>query len=656
MHTRLVLVVLACVIAITQAQTIVKVVIDSADHTTLEALVIKAELVDALVVTSLSTLFAPTDTAFTTDLETIPATLKTKLTDDPINANHKALLQDVLKQHVISAAARILAADLPATAASKVTLSIGNPLTVKNVAPQIKAGDVEATVSPADINATNGVVHVIDKVLFPASCYRTVVGVANGSTDHTTLVGLLTAADLVATLSNDTVGTGYTVFAPTNAAFAKIDTAITNCLRLSANKDHLVNLLKYHVVGSTVVASGLADGDSITSLDTAADKYKYASTGNTLTPFDGTASKITTTNLLATNGVVHVIDTVLIPKGLIAKLVCPSVVTVVVESAAHETLEALVIRADLATALAATNTQFTVFAPTDTAFTALPAGDLKSKLTADPIGANHKALLQDVLKFHVISAATATLQADVVALVSLLPVDRVSTAVAVAGRPDAMVGVAGTVDVTVTTFDLTAPNGVVHVIGSVLLPPSCSRTVVGIATTSTDHTTLVALLTAADLVATLSIDTVDTGYTVFAPTNAAFAKIDAATVTCLSLPANKDHLVSLLKYHVVGSTVVAGGLTDGMEITSLDTNSTKYKFASSGNTLTSDGTAAKIITTDLLATNGVVHIIDTVLIPKGFVANLGCGTPAPSVSSASSSSSSLAIVALAATVAFAMFT
>jgi len=606
------------------------------------------------VTTTKFTLFAPTDAAFTA----LPAgDLKSKLTADPIGANHKALLQDVLKFHVISAATATLQADVVALAAATEfqTMSAGNKLTLKAAAPEIKAGTVDVTVATFDQMAPdNGVVHVIGTVLLPLSCSRTVVGIATGSADHTELVKLLTAADLVTTLSIDVVTTGYTVFAPTNAAFAKIDTAITNCLRLPANKDHLVSLLEYHVVGSTVVASGLADGDTITSLNTAADKYTYASTGKTLTPLDGTASKITAPDLLASNGVVHVIDTVLIPKGLIAKLVCPSVVTVVVNSTDHNTLEALVIRADLATALAVTTTKFTLFAPTDAAFTALPAGDLKSKLTADPIGANHKALLQDVLKFHVISAATATMASGLPATATA--VETLSTGNKLTLKAAAPQIKAGTVDVTVTTFDLTAPNGVVHIIGTVLLPPSCSRTVVGIATTSTDHTTLVALLTAADLVATLSIDTVDTGYTVFAPTNAAFAKIDAATVTCLSLPANKDHLVSLLKYHVVGSTVVAGGLTDGMEITSLDTNSTKYKFASSGNTLTSDGTAAKIITTDLLATNGVVHIIDTVLIPKGFVANLGCGTPAPSVSSASSSSSSLAIVALAATVAFAMFT
>jgi len=493
---------------------------------------------------------------------------------------------------------------------------------LKATAPQITAGTVSATVSTFDLTASNGVMHVIGSVLLPTSCSRTVVGIATGSADHTALVQLLTAADLVATLSIDTVGTGYTVFAPTNAAFARIETAILICLGLPANKVHLVNLLKYHVVGSTVVSGSLTDGMEITSLDRTYDKYKFASEGNTLIPLDVTASKITTTDLLASNGVVHIIDTVLIPKGLIAKLVRPSVVTVVAGSTAHKMLEALVIRADLATALAATNTQFTVFAPTDAAFTALPAGDLKSKLTADPISANHKALLQDVLKFHVISGATATLQADVVALTAATEVQTMSAGNKLILKATAPQITAGTVSATVSTFDLTASNGVMHVIGSVLLPPSCSRTVVDIATGSLDHTTLVQLLAAADLVATLSIDTVGTGYTVFAPTNTAFAKIETAILICLRLPANKVHLVNLLKYHVVGSTVVAGSLTDGMEITSLDRTYDKCKFASEGTLTQLDGTASKITTTDLLATNGVVHIIDTVIIPKGLIAKL----------------------------------
>jgi len=324
MHTRLVLVALACAIANTQAAshggvttTVVEVVVNSTSHTTLEALVKSAGLVSALEATATKfTLFAPTDDAF----KAVPAgDLKTKLTTDPVHSNHKALLQDVLKQHVISATDRIMAADLPAMAAEKTTLSPGNPLTVKAAAPQIKAGAAEAKVVTADISVGNGVVHVIDKVLLPASCSRTVVGIATGSANHKELVKLLTAADLVATLSIDTPKTGYTVFAPTDEAFAKLDKKILECLAKTENKALLANLLKYHVVGSTVVAGDLTDKQEIGSLDTAATKYTFSSSTTTLTS-DGKASKITATDLLATNGVVHIIDTVLIPKGF----VCPA--------------------------------------------------------------------------------------------------------------------------------------------------------------------------------------------------------------------------------------------------------------------------------------------------------------------------------------------
>jgi len=169
----------------------------------------------------------------------------------------------------------------------------------------------------------NGHLYTIGSVLLPPSCKRTVADIAIGSKDHTELVKLLTTSELVAVLNNNAVGIGYTVFAPTNAAFAKIDTATMSCLGLPENKAHLENLLKYHVVAQTVVASNLTDGREITSLDEAADKYTYASAG-TLTPLEGTASKITTTDLLATNGVVHVIDAVLIPKGFVG---CPTVTT-----------------------------------------------------------------------------------------------------------------------------------------------------------------------------------------------------------------------------------------------------------------------------------------------------------------------------------------
>ena len=87
-----------------------------------------------------------------------------------------------------------------------------------------------------------------------------------------------------------------------------------------------------------------------------------------------------------------------------------------------------------------------------------------------------------------------------------------------------------------------------HVVDSVLLPPSATRTVVSIATGSApEFSTLVALLTAADLVTTLSADGIDNAFTVFAPTNAAFAKVDAATVEKLKKPENKVSDVMMMR-------------------------------------------------------------------------------------------------------------
>jgi len=280
------------------------------------------------------TMFVPENNAF----DTLPDDLKTKLTVKPIQANHLALFQDMLKFHVFSDPT-ITPYDAAWPEDSEVaTMSPGNNLTLKLIQDinrrdtyhrvQVSSADNEEQTahSGGGHQVVNGVVYYLEKVLLPPSCKRTVAGIATGSKDHTELVKLLTAVELVAVLTNTTVGIGYTVFAPTNAAFAKIDTATMNCLVLPENKANLENLLKYHVVAQTIVASNLTNGREITSLDEKADQYTYASAG-TLTPLEGTASKITTMDLLATNGVVHVIDTVLIPKGFVAKLVCPTVDT-----------------------------------------------------------------------------------------------------------------------------------------------------------------------------------------------------------------------------------------------------------------------------------------------------------------------------------------
>ncbi len=134
-----------------------------------------------------------------------------------------------------------------------------------------------------------------------------------------------------------------------------------------------------------------------------------------------------------------------------------------------------------------------------------------------------------------------------------------------------------------------------------------AKTVVEIAAGSPDHTTLVAAVKAAGLAETLSGDG---PFTIFAPTNAAFAKLPAGTVESLLKPENKAKLVSILTYHVVPAKVMAADVKSGDAPT---VNGKKL-------TIKADGSAvmvnkARVTATDLVGSNGVIHVVDTVILP-----------------------------------------
>ena len=133
--------------------------------------------------------------------------------------------------------------------------------------------------------------------------------------------------------------------------------------------------------------------------------------------------------------------------------------------------------------------------------------------------------------------------------------------------------------------------------------------IVDIAAGNENFSTLVAAVQAAGLVETLKSDG---PFTVFAPTNEAFAKLPEGTVENLLLPENKDQLIAVLTYHVVPGNVTAAQVVD------LDTAETvqgqSIDIAVSDDGVTVDG--AKVIQTDIIATNGVIHVIDSVILPE----------------------------------------
>jgi transforming growth factor-beta-induced protein len=231
---------------------------------------------------------------------------------------------------------------------------------------------------------------------------------------------------------------------------------------------------------------------------------------------------------------------------------------------------------------------FTVFAPTNDAFSKLPAGTLDSLLKDIPA-------LKNVLLYHVVSGKV--MAADVVKLTS---------ATTVLGKNVTIRVDQGNVyinDAKVIITDIEASNGVIHVINAVLIPP---KDIVDIAEADGNLTTLVTAIKAAGLVDTLR----GAGpFTVFAPTNDAFNKLPAGTLD--SLLKDIPKLKNVLLYHVVSGKVMAA---DVVKLTSATTVLGKAVTVrvDQGNVYIND---AKVTITDIQASNGVIHIINAVLSP-----------------------------------------
>lgn len=264
------------------------------------------------------------------------------------------------------------------------------------------------------------------------------------------------------------------------------------------------------------------------------------------------------------------------------------------------TLVAAVQAAELVDALKGEG-PFTVFAPTDDAFAALPEGTVESLLLPE-----NKQALTDILLYHVVEGKV--MAEDVVGLTS---------ATTLLGKDIAIKVDMGNVyinDAQVIITDIETSNGVIHVIDAVILPPSDeaaeeAQTIVEIAVADERFSTLVAAVTAADLVETLSGEG---PFTVFAPTNDAFAALPAGTLDSLLLPENKQALTDILLYHVVSGKVMAAdvvGLTSATTVLGADITIT----VRDGKVFLND--TVEVIITDIEASNGVIHVIDAVLLP-----------------------------------------
>mgnify|MGYP005849355919 CR=1 FL=1 len=573
--------------------TIVDIAVNDGRFTTLVTALQAANLVDTLKGAGPFTVFAPTDDAF----NALPAG-----TVEGLLANIPALT-DVLTYHVVPG--KVMAADV-------VNLSSADTVQGEPISISVQDGKVmvnNAQVIITDIEASNGVIHVIDAVILPPSMSAEeeammaatpdIVDIAVNDGRFTTLVTALQAANLVDTLKGEGP---FTVFAPTDEAFAALPAGALE--GLLADIPALTDVLLYHVVSGKVMAADVVNLESATTVQSEPISISV----------DGATVKVNQANIIitdieASNGVIHVIDAVILPPSMSATseeeammAATPDIVDIAVNDGRFTTLVTALQAANLVDTLKGEG-PFTVFAPTDEAFAALPAGTLEGLLADIPA-------LTDVLTYHVVPGKV--MAADVVNLAAADTVQSEPISISVDGA---------TVKVNqanIIITDIEASNGVIHVIDAVILPPSMSATseeeammaatpdIVDIAVNDGRFTTLVTALQAANLVDTLKGEG---PFTVFAPTDEAFAALPAGALE--GLLADIPALTDVLLYHVVPGKVMAA---DVINLQSANTVlGQPVSISVDGNTVKVN--EAQVIITDIEASNGVIHVIDAVLIP-----------------------------------------
>ena len=453
-----------------------------------------------------------------------------------------------------------------------------------------------------------------------------VVGVIANNAQFSTLAKAIDVAGLADTLRKQKAAT---IFAPTDEAFAAVPADTLKALL--ADQEQLTQILLYHVVpGVKAMAADVENGDVETMQGAPV----------TLSVADGKVmvndANVVEADLEAVNGVVHAVDMVLMPPAAAtpaaAEVATPEaaapaelkdIVDTAVAAGTFTKLVAAVQAAGLVDALKDTG-PFTVFAPTDEAFAALPEGAL-DKLLADPVQ------LANVLKYHVVPGAIKAAEiADGMNATTLEEMPLTFT------LKDGGVMVN---DANVVAPDIMASNGVIHVIDKVLLPPTSDEKADGAtqaaaaATPAAEQTSIAdvaaksgkfnLLLTALATTGLGDALAGDGPYTLFAPTDEAFTKLPPATL--FALLQDKQALKDLLLYHVVPDELTAADLAQTESVATAQGSALSIT-QQNGKLMVDE---AAVVQPDIKAGNGIIHMIDAVLVPTAKVAAAAVEAPAP---------------------------
>jgi transforming growth factor-beta-induced protein len=425
---------------------VVQLAQDNADLSSLEAALVKfPDLVTTLSGSGQMTVFAPSNDAFENLLDAVGQNSLNDIPDD--------VLRDILEYHVVTGttlSTQLVNGDVTTVGGEKIAVTTTSGVTLNG----------SASVTTADVRATNGVVHIIDEVLIPPSMQPivgTIVAPAYFNKNFTTLIAAVKAAS-PAILTTLLSGDQKTLFAPTNDAFTAAGiTSLPNQATLDA-------VLTYHVIAAEVTSSQIASGSS--SAETLNGMIYLSKNSNGV--FINGNSKVTTADIQGSNGVVHVIDRTLMPPSETIAQIATRLSTA--NPAEFTQLVAALARTqgqgdnDLLAAASSAESNLTVFAPTDAAFE-----ELYTALGVDNVSEIPLSTLIAVLKHHIV--AGRVFSSDLAT--ASVPTLNGNVAINVGANPPTVSGSSGaenTADLQTTLLNIHATNGVIHVIDKVLLP------------------------------------------------------------------------------------------------------------------------------------------------------------------------------------------
>ncbi|MGL2993604.1 fasciclin domain-containing protein [Flavobacterium sp. TSSA_36] len=262
-------------------------------------------------------------------------------------------------------------------------------------------------------------------------------------------------------------------------------------------------------------------------------------------------------------------------------------------------------KAELAATLQGTG-PFTVFAPTDAAFTKFLSDNKFASLSDVP-----KDVLTQILLNHVVSGTVKSTDLKT-GYVKTLAKSATSGTNTMSMYVDLSSGVKLNGVAKVTTADVMASNGVIHVVDAVINLP----TIVTHATANANFTSLVGALTGAGQPNFVGILSGTGPFTVFAPTNAAFTALNSELAPGGIAGVSAANLTKVLQYHVVNGNILAASLTEGQVVNTLATQSFTVQLAGGAKVKDFNNRLSNIIATDVQCSNGVIHVVDKVFLPK----------------------------------------